>query len=70
MALTETWLKANNKKLRDKTIEKTDRDDLNVRLSPKGKITYTLRYLYVGKAGRVDIGSYPLIFLKEARKKR
>ena len=58
MPLTETWLKANNKKLRDKTIEKTDRDGLSARLSPKGKITYTLRYQYLGKGGRVDIGSY------------
>lgn len=67
MALTETWLKANNKKLRDKTVEKTDRDGLSARISPKGKITFTMRYQYLGKAGRVDIGSYPLISLKEAR---
>jgi len=68
VALTETWLKANNKKLREKTIEKTDRDGLSARLSPKGKITFTMRYQYVGKGGRVDIGSYPLMSLKEARK--
>ena len=67
MALTETWLKANHKKLRDKAFEKTDRDGLSVRLSPKGKVTYTLPYQYFGKAGRVDIGSYPLMSLKEAR---
>lgn len=67
MALTETWLKANYKKLRGKALEKTDRDGLSVRLSPKGKITYTLRYQHAGKAGRVDLGSYPLMSLKEAR---
>ena len=67
MALTETWLKANYKKLRDKALEKTDRDGLSIRLSPKGKITYTLRYQHAGKAGRVDLGSYPLMSLKEAR---
>jgi len=67
VALTETWLKANYKKLRDKALEKTDRDGLSVRLSPKGKITYTLRYQHAGKAGRVDLGSYPLMSLKEAR---
>ncbi|MEO0436277.1 MAG: integrase family protein [Pseudomonadota bacterium] len=67
VALTETWLKANNKKLRAKTAEKTDRDGLSARLSPKGKITFTIRYQYASKAGRVDIGSYPLMTLKEAR---
>ena len=67
MSLTETWLKANHKKIRCKTFEKTDRDGLSARLSPKGKVTYTLRYQYFGKAGRVDVGSYPLMSLKEAR---
>lgn len=69
MALTETWLKANNRKLRDKAAEKTDRDGLSARLSPKGKNTYTLRYQYFGIAGRVDLGLYPLMSLKEARTK-
>ena len=67
MAVTESYLKANLKKPRRKAIEKADRDGLSIRLSPKGKITYTLRYLYSGKASRVDIGSYPLMSLKEAR---
>lgn len=67
MAVSDTWLKANHKKIRTKAIEKTDRDGLSVRLSPKGKITFTLRYQYAGKAKRLDIGSYPLISLKKAR---
>ena len=38
-----------------------------VRVSPKGKTTYSLRYYYNGKQTIVDIGSYPLLSLKEAR---
>ncbi len=67
MAVSDTWLKANHKKVRAKSIEKTDRDGLSARLSPKGKITFTMRYQYIGDAKRLDIGSYPLISLKEAR---
>lgn len=67
MAVSDTWLKANHKKVRAKPLEKTDRDGLSARLSPKGKVTFTLRYQYFGKAKRVDIGSYPLISLKKAR---
>lgn len=67
MALTDVWLKANNGKLRDKTEEVADRDSMSVRLSPKGKITYQLRYRINGKQQRIDIGSYPLMSLKDAR---
>lgn len=67
MAITESWLKANNKKERAKAITKTDRDGLLVRVSPKGKITYSLRYYYNNKQTRIDLGSYPLLTLKEAR---
>lgn len=67
MALTDVWLKANNGKLREKTEEVADRDAMSVRLSPKGKITYQLRYRIHGKQQRIDIGSYPLMSLKDAR---
>ncbi len=67
MAITESWLKANNKKERVKAITKTDRDGLVVRVSPKGKITYSLRYYYNNKQTRIDLGSYPLLSIKEAR---
>ena len=69
MALTESWLKANHNKARDKLEVKTDRDGLSVRVSPKGKITYQLRYRYDGKQSRVDVGTYPLTSLKDARTK-
>lgn len=67
MAITESWLKANHKKARTKSLVKSDRDGVCVRVSPKGKITYSLRYYYNGKQTTVDIGSYPLLSLKEAR---
>ncbi|RUM56313.1 MAG: integrase [Marinomonas sp.] len=69
MALTESWLKANHNKARDKLEVKSDRDGLSVRVSPKGKITYQLRYRYDGKQSRVDVGTYPLTSLKDARTK-
>ena len=67
MALTETWLKANSGKPVAKTYEVADRDAMSVRVSPAGKVVYQLRYRYNGKAGRLDIGSYPLMSLKDAR---
>lgn len=67
VALTEAWLKANNKKSREKVEEKTDRDGMSVRVSPKGKIVYQVRYYFDGKQSRVDLGSYPVMSLKEAR---
>lgn len=67
MAITESWLKANHSKARTKSLVKSDRDGVCVRVSPKGKITYSLRYYYNGKQTTADIGTYPLMSLKEAR---
>ena len=67
MTITESWLKANNRKSRPKELAKTDRDGLIVRVSPKGKLTYRLRYYYNNKQTIFDIGTYPLMSLKEAR---
>src|SRR5258707_1368391 len=69
VAITETWLKAKHEKHRAKTLVKTDRDGLGARVSPKGKITFQLRYYYNGsdQPKRVDLGSYPLMSLIEAR---
>lgn len=67
MAITESWLKANHRKIRAKATTKTDRDGLVVRVTPKGKITYSLRYYYNNKQTRMDLGSYPLLSIKEAR---
>ncbi|WP_444923432.1 tyrosine-type recombinase/integrase [Microbulbifer sp. DLAB2-AF] len=67
MALSDAWLKANSGKKIEKRFEKADRDGLSVRVTPQGKITFQLRYRYDGKAARVDLGSYPLMTLKNAR---
>lgn len=67
MALTDTWLKNQNGKSREETFTKADSNGLSVRISPKGKITFQLRYRHANKQARVDIGTYPLISLKYAR---
>lgn len=61
MALSDTWLKANSGK------ERADREGLGVRVTPRGKITFPHRYRYDGRPKRLDLGSYPLMSLKEAR---
>ena len=40
---------------------------MSVRISKKGKIVFQYRYRYAGKAHRLDLGSYPLMSLKQAR---
>ena len=67
MSLSEAWLKANNGKVRDKVEEFADRDSMSVRVSPKGKIVFQLRYRFSGKAERLDLGTYPHMSLKDAR---
>ena len=58
MTITQTWLEANLKKKRAKPLVRSDRDGLGARVSPKGKITFQLRYYYNGgeEAKRVDLG--------------
>jgi integrase len=67
MALSDTWLKANNGKTRAALEERSDREGLGVRVTPKGKIIFQLRYRYHGVAKRLDLGTYPGMSLKEAR---
>jgi len=67
LALTDTWLKANDGRERAALEVRSDRDGLGVRVSPNGKITFQLRYRYDGGAKRLDLGTYPLLLLKEAR---
>ncbi|WP_374574165.1 tyrosine-type recombinase/integrase [Acinetobacter sp.] len=67
MALSEAWLKAQLGKDREKIEEFADRDAMGVRISPKGKIVFQLRYRYNGKQCRLDLGSYPNLSLKGAR---
>lgn len=67
MALTDTWLKNATGKVSEKSIEKTDRDGLSVRVSAKGKVVFQMRFRLNGKMQRCDIGTYPFISLKSAR---
>ncbi|WP_111861168.1 tyrosine-type recombinase/integrase [Acinetobacter sp. CFCC 10889] len=67
MPLTDTWLKKNLGKERADLHIETDQDGLSVRVTPKGKITFQMRYRYAGKQVRLDLGSYPNISLKDAR---
>lgn len=67
MAITERWLRAQHNKTHPKEFVKADRDGLSARVSPKGKITYAMRYYHNNTRKRVDLGSYPLMSIKEAR---
>jgi len=67
MAITDAWLKAISGKGRDVLAEKTDRDGLSARVSKKGKIVFQLRFRHDGRQSRLDLGTYPLITLKQAR---
>ncbi len=65
--ITDTWLKANSGKIRPELQEKKDNNGLSIRITPKGKIIFQMRYRYSGIPKRHDIGSYPLMSLKAAR---
>ena len=67
MAISDAWLKANSGKPRSTREEKADRDGFGVRVTPKGKITFQLRFRYDGRPCRLDLGTYPLMSLKDAR---
>ena len=67
MALSDMWLRSVLGKAQDKRIEKTDRDGLSVRITPKGKIHFQIRFRIEKKESRIYIGEYPAITLKEAR---
>jgi len=55
VAITDAWLKANNKREVDREYTKIDRDGLSVRVSPKGKLTFQIRYQFELKGKRLDI---------------
>lgn len=65
--ITDTWLKSQLNKERPETEEYPDRDAMSIRISPKGKVVYQMRYRWDGKGKRLDLGTYPLMSLKEAR---
>ncbi|WP_319930897.1 Arm DNA-binding domain-containing protein [Xenorhabdus santafensis] len=53
--------------LKKKMVTKSGSDGLSVRVTPKGKIIFQLRYRWNGKGDRIDIGSYSSTSLKDAR---
>lgn len=57
MALSDSWLKANHGKERPRLAERGDRDGLGVRITPKGKITFQLRFRSGGKFSRLGLGT-------------
>jgi hypothetical protein len=67
MAISDAWLKANHGRRRPKRDEKSDRDGFGVRVTPKGKIVFQLRFRYHGTPKRLDLGTYLLMSLKQAR---
>lgn len=67
MAISDSWLKANHKKTRDKVLEKADGDGLSVRVTAAGKIVFQMRFRIAGAPARLDLGTYPLLSLREAR---
>ena len=69
MSLTDVYLKNQLKKERVKVSEKSDGDNLWVRLSLKGKVTFFYRFREPGSKNttRITIGEYPYVTLKQAR---
>lgn len=69
MPITDSWLKANHKRARDKVEEKSDGGGLSVRASATGRLVFQMRFRWEGKPVRLDLGTYPMTSLKDARSK-
>lgn len=67
MSLTDRALKSVLNKLSDKECWLQDRDGLAVRVSKKGKLTWTFRYRHAGRPKLFKVGRYPDISLADAR---
>jgi hypothetical protein len=68
MALTDTALKA--LKSREKTCTVANERGLNVEVFPSSRIAWWFRYRLNGKLGKLTLGKYPALTLKNARKLR
>ncbi|MGJ0627402.1 hypothetical protein [Xenorhabdus bovienii] len=42
MAITDSWLRSTSGKPQEKMITKSDRDGLSVRVTPKGKVIFSV----------------------------
>ncbi len=69
MALSDTKLRKISGKPYDGQDELPDGQGLSVRISPKGLITFQLRYRISGLLKRLRLGNYPDVSLKDARDK-
>lgn len=70
MALSALTLKNLHGKDYTGKPELADEGGLSVRISPKGKIAFQVRYRLAGKPVRQKIGDYPALSLREARNER
>ena len=68
MALSD--LKISKAKQKDKPYKLYDSLGLFLLVSPKGSKLWRQRYKYMGKEGLLTHGSYPIVTLAEARRKR
>lgn len=69
MNITAAKLKSLSGKPYDGPAEVSDGDNLSLRISPKGKITFQIRFRLNGKAVRYKLGAYPELTLAKAREK-
>ncbi|MBH0092852.1 tyrosine-type recombinase/integrase [Pseudoalteromonas sp. SCQQ13] len=67
MKITAAKLKSINGKAYTGKPEIADGDNLSLRISPKGKISFQIRHRLNGKQVRYKIGEYPAITLAQAR---
>ncbi len=67
MKITAAKLKSISGKPYSGKPEVSDGDNLSLRISPKGKITFQIRYRLKGKPARYKIGTYPEMSLANAR---
>lgn len=68
--LTDTKLRKSLGRERDAEEIISDKNGLNVKISPKGTISFFYRYRWNGKAVKLTIGNYPAMTLSQAREQR
>jgi integrase len=67
MALSDSTLKKLSGKVQERVLEKSDGNNLWIRVSLNGVVTFFYRYRFSGKAKKFTIGRYPVITLVKAR---
>lgn len=67
MALTDSFLRKQHGSSRESVVEVADRDGLSVRITKQGRIVFQYRFRWQGRAARLDLGTYPMLSLRQAR---